>query len=1357
MPASRRRRVLPIVLLLAAISASQGRAAGISSWEFVGPSNLGGRVRAISIDPANFNTIVVGAAAGGIWRSTDGGAHWAAVDDFMGSLAIGSLTRDTQNAQRVYAGTGEGFLAANARIDGSSGAGIFLSTNGGVSWSPLIGTIGWAADSLDRYVNRIAVRGSRILAATNGGIRRSTNSGISFQDVYDGWVTDLKFATRPDSGVFGDAVVAGLMTFCDDITCLTDTPGPSVCAVYSYNGGADWQPSTFVGAPSTTLSASYSSGSTLSVQSSAPFCAFDIIRVGNSPGEYAQVTATAAGSLTLNDPLVGDYPANTSVTLVPSQRTELAVVKNFPNVVFATMGAGGGTIWKSSDAGRTFRFVSNPAINWLYSPATRTRAFYDQALWVAPNDSNLVVVAGVEAFRSTNGGATIDSISNGRFVGAGTGPHTDHHAIVEDPRYTSGTRTVYFGNDGGVHRALDILAVGPLPPSNAQWQSVVEGLGVTQFYGGAATRSGGVEWYMGGGQDNGRPHLRRDVASPLDPNGWVKPFDDNLLDSTPGSGDDKYRVAIDATNPQQPILYAIVANMRVSRSDDIGDTWNDHSPADAGLGRVYSPFAMDPSENAVLYAGARQVSRSRNRGDTWTSIRSSQSDRPVSAIDVAPSDSNVVWVGYESGKVSYTTSARAASPTWFDVGDGVFPARAVNDIAIDPQDPAHVVVVFDPPPGSDPLDTVWSTSNGGACWESRVGHSGYQVPRRRILSVQIHPTDRDRIFLGTDLGVVVSHDGGLSWNQSPLHTTSEGPANVEVWDLSWQANEHLIAATNGRGLFRTLPSARTPLFTDVSATSGTADAGNSEGVAWGDFDRDGDLDLFVANHSNQASRLYRNDGTGVFTEIAAAAGVTNDRSASAAVWGDYDNDGDLDLYVTNDGAANRLYRNNGNGTFTDVAAASGTNLAAQGRGAAWGDYDHDGHLDLYVVNVGANRLYRNGGSGAFSNATSGPLGDTSSGQGAAWGDYDGDGDVDLYVANWSSQPNKLLRNDGGAFTDVSAVSGTAGASSSTGATWVDYDNDGDLDLYVVNEDSNRLYRNDGTLPFVDVSAATRTNVSGTGRSASWGDFDHDGDLDLYVSNFAGPDWMLRQDACGVFVDVTLMTGTGSTSGHRGTAWGDMDGDGDLDLYVARSGSNRLYRNSLGAPAYHRWLQIALVGNRSNRDGIGARIRVSTSSRTQLRELSGGSGLYSQESLVASFGLGTATTADIEVRWPSGVLQTVAGVTANQRITLTEPGPTGASPNLGTHVLALHANRPNPFARETTVEFALPGRGQVALSVHDVAGRRVRTLVSGTLEPGAHRAQWDGSDAEGRALGSGVYFIRLETAGGTLMRRALLLR
>ena len=199
-------------------------------------------------------------------------------------------------------------------------------------------------------------------------------------------------------------------------------------------------------------------------------------------------------------------------------------------------------------------------------------------------------------------------------------------------------------------------------------------------------------------------------------------------------------------------------------------------------------------------------------------------------------------------------------------------------------------------------------------------------------------------------------------------------------------------------------------FSDVTDIAGVSCTGYSNGVAWGDYDNDGDLDLYVANLS-EANVLYRNNGDGTFTDVTSEAGVGCTGYSRGVAWGDYDNDGDLDLYVANSDGANVLYRNNGDGTFTDVTDEAGVGCTGSSRGVAWGDYDNDGDLDLYVANFyEANVLYRNNGDGTFTMVGAG-VGCTGSSKGVAWGDYDNDGDLDLYVANWD-EANVLYRNNG---------------------------------------------------------------------------------------------------------------------------------------------------------------------------------------------------------------------------------------------------------------------------------------------------------------------------------------------------------
>ena len=449
---------------------------------------------------------------------------------------------------------------------------------------------------------------------------------------------------------------------------------------------------------------------------------------------------------------------------------------------------------------------------------------------------------------------------------------------------------------------------------------------------------------------------------------------------------------------------------------------------------------------------------------------------------------------------------------------------------------------------------------------------------------------------------------------------------------------------------------------------GVADGGTGRGVAWGDYDGDGDQDLYLVN-SSQPNRLYPNSGTALGSDIGVPAGVANNGLGFGVAWADYNNDGKLDLYLVRSGQANRLYRNNGSGLFSEVGAAAGVANSGAGRSAAWGDYNRDGLVDLYVVNDGVSTLYRNNGNGTFTDVgSSTSIAHSGHAQGAAWGDYDNDGDLDLYLVigrgglGLSSAPDLLYRNNGnGTFTEVSGLAGIDEGGDGRGVAWGDYDNDGDLDLYVSNSDEtigvvnspNWLYRNNGNSTFTEVgNTAGVRDTDGDGRSVAWADYDNDGDLDLYLAN-DGADRLYRNNGGGSFTSVAATVGTTDNSNSVGAAWGDYDGDGYVDLYVANDDAapNRLYHNT-GSGA--RWLTVTLAGSVSNRTGIGARVTAFAGSNRQRRDVDGGSGYLSQPSLPVEFGFGITTTVDsLVINWPSGVRQTVTSVSTNQRITVSE--------------------------------------------------------------------------------------------------------
>jgi hypothetical protein len=526
------------------------------------------------------------------------------------------------------------------------------------------------------------------------------------------------------------------------------------------------------------------------------------------------------------------------------------------------------------------------------------------------------------------------------------------------------------------------------------------------------------------------------------------------------------------------------------------------------------------------------------------------------------------------------------------------------------------------------------------------------------------------------------------------------------------------------------------------------------GVAWGDYDGDGDLDLYVSD-TESASSLYRNDG-GVFVD--ATTPPLGDTGYNTGVaWADYDNDGDLDLYVGTSYGTNKLFRNEGGGVFIDASIDA---LADAGDcwTVAWADYDLDGYVDLFLANNGVNVLLRNEGPPSWGFTTVGGAISAVSAysQGAAWGDYDNDGDPDLYVANRGSA-NRLFRNDDGVFVDVTVAPLNDGGST-IGCAWGDYDNDGDLDLFIANlHSADRLFRNDDGV-FVDATATPLGSV-GLGTGVAWADWDNDGDLDLYVGRYGETNILYRNEGAPEwsFFDASIKPASCSRT-TWGLAFGDFNGDGTDDLHIVNGSANRLLENSTGG--FNHWLHVELTGTISNASAIGARVRVVAGGISQIREVSGGSGYMSQSSLPVEFGLGATATVDtLEILWPSGITERAVGVAVDQMLHVIEGTWTGM-PDDGVlpRETVLRGNYPNPFNPVTLIQYELPDPMNVTLIVHDLSGRVVRTLERAAMKSaGRHTTPWDGCADDGERVASGVYFYRLETGDGVLVKRMLLLK
>jgi hypothetical protein len=457
------------------------------------------------------------------------------------------------------------------------------------------------------------------------------------------------------------------------------------------------------------------------------------------------------------------------------------------------------------------------------------------------------------------------------------------------------------------------------------------------------------------------------------------------------------------------------------------------------------------------------------------------------------------------------------------------------------------------------------------------------------------------------------------------------------------------------------------VFTDITAEAGIAlEDALTESVAWGDYDNDGDEDLYLT--VNGPNHLFRNDGGGRFTDVTTTAGVGNQGFSVGTAFGDLDNDGDLDLYVVNFGdGPDVLYRNDGpvgpGGAyrFTDVTVSAGTTLERSSRGMAFFDYDRDGLLDIFVMAIGPNILYRNLGDLQFQNMA-GSLGvdQDDQGVGVVATDVDDNGWPDLFTGNRSNNRSNLYLNHGGVFEDVAVEAGITARGLGMGVAAFDIDNDLDMDLYWTTwpEVANALYENRGGVVFENVAAASATDdPRGWGISVNAGDVDLDGLQDLFVTNgfdpSTGPNVLFRNLGEGSFADITEVIGGGAFDG-RGVAFADFDHDGDLDLVVTADGGepNRLWRND--STTGHHWLGLRLRGSRSNRSAIGARVVVTTGDGSYVQEISGGAGRGSQNSLPLEFGLGAATVVEeLTIRWPSGTVQTLRNLVVDQHIDITE--------------------------------------------------------------------------------------------------------
>ncbi|AVP99407.1 hypothetical protein C7S18_20515 [Ahniella affigens] len=697
----------------------------LAAWQELGPGNIGGRTRAMVIDPTTPNTMYAAGVGGGVWKTTNAAASWAPTSDTMANIAVSALALDPGNAQVLYAGTGEGSF----NVDAIRGAGIFKTTNGGSTWTQLANTTG----SNFFFVNDVVVAPSNsqvVVAATNTGIFVSSDGGGTFTQRS----TEVRCLDLAVSTISG-----------------TDT---WLAACGNFSQGKVLRSTDTISWPQTLGTAPLDAG------------------LGRLAVAIRGTRAYAIGSSRVAGPDVtsdgnGDYLHQ----LHAFYRSD-----------------DGGSTWTATVRNTDPHRGNTMLLSGYFACSTLLpgigQGWYDITVAIDPVDSNIVWVGGVNVFRSDDGGST---------WGRADPAHPDHHSFVFHPQFNgTSNQILYNTQDGGIYRTNNArAAVAILPatvgsnctPANpvVSWASVNNQYAVTQFYHGTAYPDGTS--YLAGAQDNGT-NRGTDAAGP---NAW----------SSLTCGDGGY-TGVDPSNTN--VLYAGCQNVDLRKSSNGGSTW---PSADSGIstseGTAFiPPLQMDPNNSQRLWFGGSRAWRTDNAATSWTAASAlfNSGNDDVTAIAVATGNSNLVLMAGSSGsnRIYRTTTATTdtSASAWTSTAVGGYVAA----LAFAPSNSAIAYAAI----ATFGATHVLKSTDGGATWSAAAGSGGGALPDVPALSVAVHPTDPNRVWVGTDIGVFTSLDGGGTW---AAEITSFPNVSTEWLQIIGSGNSaQLFAFTHGRGAFK---------------------------------------------------------------------------------------------------------------------------------------------------------------------------------------------------------------------------------------------------------------------------------------------------------------------------------------------------------------------------------------------------------------------------------------------------------------------------------------------------------------------------------------------------------------------------
>jgi len=842
--------------------------------------------------------------------------------------------------------------------------------------------------------------------------------------------------------------------------------------------------------------------------------------------------------------------------------------------------------------------------------------------------------------------------------------------------------------------------------------------------------------------------------------------------------------------------------------------WNGNSWSAMGIGTNNSVYAIACSGDDVYVGGAftqaggaSAAHIARWDGTSWSDVGGGTMGDPgtVWVITACGTD---IYAGGEfhiAGGVSSVNIAKWDGANWSDVGGGVSgDLHFVAAIACSGTD-VYVGGRFTIAGGYTGLTVSnvakwdganWSDMGGGvnervfalSCHENNVYVGGIFTQAGGIPIEAIARWDGSNwSMLGSGLALSVY---GMTWFGDDLYVgggfyinpDGSPTKHIAKWDgTNWSVvgddtdKSVRTLVSSGVDLYvggyfnhaGTVPCSRVavyhtiPIFSDlvdISAGDLTTDTYRSIGCAWSDYDNAGDPDLFVANDADQDNNMYINNGDGTFTGLTSGDVVSDDGRSQGGTWGDYNNDGYPDLFVSNANGQDNLLYENTNGVLYAVGIDPLTSDGGNSNGAAWADYDNDGYLDLFVANGGENNfLYHNNGNSTFTKVTTGAIvTDGGASTSAAWCDYDLDGDMDLFVPNTGWNVNFLYTNNGdGTFTKVTTGDIVSDGGEAFGGSWGDYDNDGYPDLYVPQSgQDNLMYHNNGDGTFTKVTDGVMVNDGLRSRSSGWGDLNMDGFLDLFVVNRNVHSHIHINNGDGTFSSYLIDP---AVDGYGG-AWSDYDLDGDLDLFVCQYNQvNHLWEYT---GTGNHWLKVKCVGVTSNRDAVGAKVRIRTGSDWQYREINTQSGFGGQSDPVVEFGLGASTTVDeMVIEWPGGFVCNMTNIAADQMLIIQEDECFSGAVNDGKTLKSyrLFQNHPNPFNPTTRISYSIPEKSHVSIKIFSLTGREINTLVYKEQPAGMYDVTWTAMDRSGQPVSSGIYICQLNAGNYTEIRKMLLVR